>query len=139
MSEILGLVAAISGVVDVGTSVGTCLRSISLKWKKAPVEIIGLSNEISDLKVLLEYTKDACKRFAAVCDDKDFVDVLNRHMTVARRLLNQINDILEPLVRMRGFKKRANWIHLKESLMAKKEELQKVRANIKDLLQISNM
>jgi hypothetical protein len=139
MAEIFGVLAAVVGVLDVVTRVSMRLIAIKNTWKKAPLEILALSNEVTDLNIVLHYTRDACKRVKTGCANAEFTEALDEHIRTATLLLTEVDKILSPLPSMKELKKRRKWLQLKKSLIVKKNELNDVRTRIRDLLQAYHM
>lgn len=139
MAEAFGIVAAVIGVVDVGTRVAVQLLAIRHAWKKAPLEILALSNEVSDLNIVMHYTKGACESAKPASTNPDFIKVLDEHIRSAQLHLSEVTDILYPLLAMKELKRKTKWLKMKARLMAKRNDLKMVRTRIRDLLQAHHM
>jgi hypothetical protein len=112
---------------------------ITHTWKTAPLEILALSNEVTDLNIVLHYTKYACESAKTVCANADLTEALEVHIQTARRFLTEVDNTLSQLAPMKELRKRTKWLQLSASLAVKKNELKNVRIRIRDLLQAYHM
>lgn len=139
MAEVFGVVAAVVGVVDVGSRVSARLRDITHTWKHAPAEILALSNEVTDITVVLHHTKDACNSTKAVSADSALAKDLDKYINTARSILTELNNILDQLASTRSLRKKVKWIQLKDVVLSKKNELKSTRTEIRELLRAHNV
>ena len=139
MAEVFGVLAGVISVIDVGARVSGELVSLCTAWRNAPLDILLLSNEVTDLNVILQLTSDACEETKSSLTKPAFSDALENHVQQAHALLKEIDQALSPLIPMRKLKKRTKWIHLKRQLMLKRIELKVVRGRIRDVLQAFDM
>jgi hypothetical protein len=79
VAEILGVVVGIAGAADVGARVSKQLRKIVHRWRNAPSEIYAISNELSDLNVVLRSTGDALESIKTVPASTELKAALKDH------------------------------------------------------------
>ncbi|KAK1749751.1 hypothetical protein QBC47DRAFT_395262 [Echria macrotheca] len=134
MAEILGIIAAVAGLADVGVRLSFRLRNVVRTWVDAPDEILALNNEISDLATVLKFTEDTCQSTKSVYASEPFTRILEEYVNTASQLLNEIDDIATSLSSADKRKQKRKWVRLKASTIDKKEKLKSVRLKIRDLL-----
>ncbi|KAK4225650.1 hypothetical protein QBC38DRAFT_482406 [Podospora fimiseda] len=135
MAEILGILAGVAGLADVGMKVSLRLRDIAQTWNNAPDEILALNNEVSDLIAILRFTEDACRMAKNIPADCTFTGAVEEHVKTAHRILEEIETVVILLKTTGGTNQKRIWVRLKQSTTEKKEELKAIRLKIWDLLQ----
>ncbi|KAK0666625.1 hypothetical protein QBC41DRAFT_280530 [Cercophora samala] len=136
MAEVFGIVAGVVGLADVGTRLSLRLRETVRTWSNAPLEVLALNNEISDLTAVLRFTEDACRGAKHTHMSESFTMTLEQQLRTARQFLERIEDIIVLLSSVTGAKQKKRWIQLKATVARQKEELRAVRLKIWDLLHV---
>lgn len=140
MAEILGIVAGVAGIADVGVRVSRRLQTVAKGWKNAPDEIPALSREVSDLTAVMHSIEDACRSVQiAPSASSGLVTTLRSSIERAAGLLHDIDDAVQELASMSKLKQRSKWLAVRSSLEQKRKRLHDLRVNIGHLLRAQGM
>ncbi|KAK3370534.1 hypothetical protein B0H63DRAFT_317930 [Podospora didyma] len=134
MAELIGIVAGVAGIADVGMRVSRRVQSVAHEWKNAPDQILALGREVSDLAAIMRSVQDACRSVeTAPSASTELVANLRTNVDQAARLLAEIDHDIQELASLPKRRRRSRWLGMRPLLEQKRQELQDIRCNIRDL------
>lgn len=139
MADPLSITAAVLGTLDASIRISGKLGDLVQVWKDAPAEIYALYNEISDLSVVLDHARMARKSLVFADPGGKVGTDLGRLLGTAQNTTTTLEELLNEMMALPRFKKRALWVKRKSSIATKKDELREVRSKINDILVAHNM
>ncbi|KAK4097051.1 hypothetical protein N658DRAFT_510730 [Parathielavia hyrcaniae] len=140
MAEILGIVAGVTGIVDVGIRVSGRLHKIAKVWKHAPDEILALSREVSDFTAVMHSVEDACRSIQlAPSASTRLASTLGDNIMKAAELIRDIDDAIQELASLPKLKQRSKWLSLRTTLEQKIKALHGFRVHVGHLLRAQGM
>jgi hypothetical protein len=137
----LSIVASIASVLQFGVSVSTGLGALISTWKNASPAIYALYNEVSDLNVVLDHAH-RCQETVALSAtplNAKFLASLSDQLTQARQILGKMEELVNQLVQLGGWKKRWKWLAKTNKATELKYRLRSVRIRINELLVAYNV
>ena len=142
MAEVVGIISAVLGVLDVSTRGSQRLHQVVKAWINAPAEILALHNEIVDLRYLLDNIRDAQAVVEVEADAQGnygFVTALRTQLRRAEEHFQSLNGILDELSKIKKYRKKTKWICRERRVEQLKNGIRLVREHINNLLQVHNM
>ena len=140
MAEVFGTISAAIGVLDVSTRGVQRLHHIIKTWNNAPAELLALTNEIEDLKLLLSEIDSAKVTIEdAAQQDAGFVAALGDQLSKAEKLCQSLSDTINELTKLKKYEKKANWVRREGRVENLKREFRQVREHINALLTTHNV
>ncbi|KAK0616432.1 hypothetical protein B0T14DRAFT_246703 [Immersiella caudata] len=135
MAEILGIVAGVVGIADVGLRLSQRVHRVVQDWQNAPDDILALGREVSDITVAMRSIQDACQSVkVSLSADPEVVINLRMSTEKAATILDEIDSAIQELASTPKFKRRAKWLAMRSPLGRKRQGLRDLRVNIRDIL-----
>ena len=129
MADPLGATASVLAIVSACTVCATKLYKIIRTLHDAPQEVLALSNEVNDIKAIVEAYKEAVETHSRIVDEECENILLRAGETLTKlRLLmtGLVVDAAEETYQV----KRSRWLRKKSKLLKLCEELKAVRLSL---------
>jgi hypothetical protein len=140
MAEAFSTFSAALSILDVSGRISAMVTDLIRNWNKAPTLILALSNEMSDLKILMDRVRDAGQtvRGSNTQLNTEFTFALDVQLQKATDYLGELEKLVDDLNRGKLIERRNKWL-LKKSTAAKLQtQLRDVRLRINELLVVHN-
>ncbi|KAK4182753.1 ankyrin repeat-containing domain protein [Podospora australis] len=138
MAEIISLIGAVAGLLDVALRSCTALHQLQSQLRNAPALVHALSNEIQDLRVVLTLVRDTLKASDAIDTDPNqnsaVIAALRAQLQAANAILGDLNLITEKLAAEKPTMRRIKWCLTKSRASELQGRLRDVRMKINELL-----
>ncbi|KAI0506307.1 hypothetical protein F5B22DRAFT_624390 [Xylaria bambusicola] len=137
MADPFSILAGAAGLADVSVRTSLKLRSLISEFKNAPELILALSNETTEISVVLERvneSRQAVERLGDLQHDTGFLDCLGRELNDARTILTDLEALAAMLSPGKPANKRFRWLRQKKHAVKLKGRLKEVRERINELL-----
>lgn len=129
MADPLSIGASAVALLGAGTTCATLLFDLVHTLRRAPEELLALSNEVNDLKSVLQDITDICGDIGA--DDSSTASArskIKNLLTSAGKALKELDDLLkEP-------SKRRAWIRQKARANRLREQFKGIRKDLNESL-----
>jgi hypothetical protein len=143
MADPVSLLACVLGTLEIGTRLTTALNGVLRTWKTAPAEILAIHNEISDLNIVLNYTRNALPSKTQHGENAlrniNFREALLKEVDAAKEILDDIDNSISIFSAMQKIKRRVYWLKHNGNIEAKKGQLRSIRIRINELLSTYNV
>ena len=136
MADPLSILAGVGSLINATTRISTGLQKLHGGLKNGPDLIIALSNEISDLTLVLDQThcaQDALGRFNPD-DSASFVVALKLQLDRAQDLLSKLDSLSKALLKRKRSVQRVKWVLHDSKAAALKSEVREARLRIHEIL-----
>lgn len=110
MAEVIGIVAGVAGLADVGARLSHRLREVVRSWMDGPSKIFALNNEVSDLTTVLRFAENICRGARHIYMSDFFTTTLEQNIRRARQFLEGMEDIVTSLSSTTETKRRRRWM-----------------------------
>jgi hypothetical protein len=137
MADPFSIVAGAVGVTDVAVRTSSKLRSLISDFRDAPKLILDLSNEVTEISVVLDRVKESQQAVQSLGDtqhDGVFLTTLNEQLTKARTILTELQSLAATLCAGNSPTERFRWLRKKNHAANLKGKLKIVRERINELL-----
>jgi hypothetical protein len=135
MAEVFGIIAGALGALDVSKRGIDRIDHVCSRWRNAPQELLELRNEVQDLRVVLDQIMEAKTTIETTSQqDAPFAAALDEQYKKANDSLTGLEDILDDLNGIKGYKKKYKWVRKEGKIDAMKMQIRRVRQTISSLL-----
>lgn len=144
MADFLSISSACLSIVDATVRLSGRIKGVIHLWMHAPMEIIALHNELSDLAVVLDYGRMAAFDIqtteiqVGLASTPNVSADLGRQLKTAEVILSQLDSFVNELMAIPKIKKRFRWVTRGSFASTKKDELRNVRMRINDIFAAYN-
>jgi hypothetical protein len=134
------LSAALS-ILDTSTKASTSLAALCIKLKNAPDLILALSNEVSDLRLVLDSFHDAQEVVGRLQSGQKagFQTAINVQLERAEILLAELNVLITRLNSKTKSMKRIYWCLEEANAIKLKNDLKEMRAQLQEIMVASGL
>ena len=97
--------------LEIGTRLTVALGKLIHSWKSAPLEILALHNDVSDLNVVLNQIRNALRTAEDnPLHDEEFSAIVTGQLVLAKALMDELATEVGDLQLVRGPKRRLRWL-----------------------------
>lgn len=141
MAEAFGTFSAVISVLDIGVRTSTKLSQLINEWKFAPNLLLALSNEVSDLDVVLDRIKESQNTIQTsnILQNAELLTQLNTQLQRAKHTLTELEKSINDFDRLSTLRKRNKWLLKKSKAESLQKDLRIRRRQINDLLLVYNV
>ncbi len=137
MAEPFSILAGAAGVADVAAKTLSKLRELVSEFKIVPALILALSNEVAEIRVVLERVEDsrqAVESAGGAQPDSAFLADLDGQLGTARAILAELETLAVALRAGNSPSERFRWLRKRKHVARLKGRLREVRGRINELL-----
>ncbi|KAI0439742.1 hypothetical protein F4803DRAFT_27368 [Xylaria telfairii] len=141
MADPFSILAGAAGLADVAIKTSLKLCSLVSEFKTAPALILALSNEITEISIVLERVDESRKAVESLGDwqhDAGFLNDLNGQLNNARTILGDLGALAAILSLGNSPAERFRWLRKKKHAAQLKGRLKAARERINELLVAHN-
>lgn len=143
MADPFSIFSSALSLTDIATRTSASLISISRELKNAPGLILALSNEVTDISLVLERVRDTRQVSNGLSllghnQHTEYLAALDNQLNKARFLLKKLEDISTDLASEKKPQKRIKWILKRSNAEALKNQLIAARTKINEILSAYN-
>jgi hypothetical protein len=135
MADPISILSGVVSLLDVSRRASSGLLALCRDLKNAPELILALSNEVSDINVVLSRMNDS--RMAADSASKQnlsFLTTLEYQFDKAKVLLSDLERLLRTLSQEKSRTQRIKWVLRKSNAEELKNQLREVRVKMNETL-----
>lgn len=136
MAEAFAIFAAVPGLLDIAGRSSAGLVHAIKAWKSVPASLLALSNEVSDLKLVLDHV-------ATLADpqisNSSLEDTLSQQLRKASQHLGELDSLMTEFNALPRYKQKTRWIAKRSKVEQLKNNIKEVRSKMADLLLIHNV
>ena len=137
MAEIVSLVLAVAGTLDVAARTSSIVARLMRDWKEAPAQIALLSEEIKVQRYMMLQLKEFCESPSASSRNAFQVTVINSLLQRADSLWLELERIVEILDKRADRERKMKWIGNAHKVASLREKLRELRLAMLEMLSIS--
>lgn len=137
MADPFSILAGAAGLADVAIKTSLKLCSLVSEFKNAPALILALSNEITELSIVLERVGESRKAVESLGDwqhDASFLNDLDGQLNNARTILGDLGALAATLSSGNSPAERFRWLRKKKHAAQLQGRLKAARKRINELL-----
>ena len=143
MSDPLSVIASVISLLDIGTRCATQVQRLLQAFRHAPEELLSLSNEVNDLKVVLSEVERTCQSFqhSNILPYTQTIAALDTQLDRASRKLIELESLIASLYIMsssgRAKVDKVAWLSKRTTAKNMQEDWKGIRESIHALLNVS--
>ncbi|KAF7540707.1 hypothetical protein G7054_g1128 [Neopestalotiopsis clavispora] len=141
MAETFAVLVSVIGLLDVAGRTSAGLIDAIHAWRKCPSLLLALSNEVTDLKVILNHLakiyQDPSVR--PKVSNEELSTAIQGHVETIARHLRKLDGLIENLKRLKGSKQKLMLVYKKREVDVLERNLRDGRLKINNLLLIHNV
>ena len=138
MADPLSATASAITVIALCTQCMKQLRSLICSLRDVPNELVALSNEISDLELILEEVKDTSESIEKnPAGNLRSANLISEQLEKAKSTMNELDELTKKFAKVRPGKmqmERFAWLSKGTDVKVLQKKLQKVKSNLSTLL-----
>ncbi|KAI1358912.1 hypothetical protein F5Y08DRAFT_94250 [Xylaria arbuscula] len=137
MVDPFSILAGAVGVTDVAVKTSMKLRSLISDFRDAPSLILALSNEVTEMRVVLERVKESQRAVQSLHNpqyDAAFLAALNDQLTKAHTITMDLESLVTTLSTGNSPTERFRWLRKKKNAADLNGKLKAVRERMNELL-----
>lgn len=137
MADPFSIFAGAVSVTDVAVKTSLKLGSLISDFRGAPTLILALSNEVIEIRVVLERVKESQQAVQSLRNpqhDAAFLAALDDQLTKAKTIVTDLESLITTLSTGNSPTERFRWLRKKKHAADLKDELKAVRERINELL-----
>lgn len=136
MAEAFGVVAGVTGLLDVGSRLSKKIRAARKTWKTTASELHALHFDLEDLSVLLNMAVYVWRQLEQTIGNEDLGRALARSVDAAGDVVRHLEGVFDDVSALSETARKVAWLRQKGHVEAKMAELGRIRVNIREVLQM---
>lgn len=141
MAETFAVLASVVGLLDVAGRTSAGLIDAIHTWRKCPSLLLALSNEVTDLKVILNHLakvyQDPSARLQV--SNEELSTAIQGHIKTIKHHLRNLDGLIEKLKRLKGPRQKLRLVFKKKEVDELERNLRDGRLKINNLLLVHNV
>ncbi|KAK0708868.1 hypothetical protein B0T21DRAFT_83037 [Apiosordaria backusii] len=140
MADPLSIASGVASLLNVAGRTATCLYEFHQDLKHGPDLILALSNEVSDLTLVLDRVNGACESLEnlAVRESTPYVSALGAQLGKAQEVFAKLETLSIALSKQKRSMQRIKWCLRQNKVTALKSEVREVRLKINEIMTAHN-
>lgn len=141
MAEAFAILSSDIGVLDIAGRTSARLIKTVQTWKNCPSVILALSNEVSDVRVILDHLAKVCQDpdASSTLHTRDLPSAIQTHVQKTACYLRELDVIVKELEILPGTKQKLKLVFKKMQVGKLETSLRDVRMKLNHLLLIHNV
>jgi hypothetical protein len=130
MADPLSVTASALTVIEVSSACAKILLQIIQSHRAAPAQLVALSNEVNDIKTVLDDIKTVCQSIEQEpSPSQGFLDMTSKQLAEAREILVELDGLLKRFMPLNS-SRRWRWPLNKGKAERLLQKLKEVRSNL---------
>ncbi|KAK4176608.1 ankyrin repeat-containing domain protein [Triangularia setosa] len=140
MADPLSIASGVASLLNVAGRTATCLYEFHQDLKHGPDLILALSNEVSDLILVLDRINEARETLQTLArrESTPYVSVLGAQLDTAQEVLSKLESLSTALSGHKRSMQRIKWCLRQNKAAALKNEVREVRLRINEIMTAHN-
>ena len=140
MSDPLSVVASVASLLDIGARTAKHLRRVIHSFRHADDELIALSNEVNDIRVVLTEVENT-SQVTTILPRTQLIDALETQLDRAKTKFTELEILIQSLSQLQPSgvieTKKLAWLSKKTTAQRLQQDLKDIRQKIHGLLGIA--